>query len=68
MHCYSINQKGSNPLFRLKNMIYIAIETHGGPQYATICTDENGNILIFKIREDAEPEAADCQDGLVVEI
>ncbi len=49
-------------------MSYIVIETHGGPEYATICTDDNGNNLVFEIREEAEAEAAECQDGIVVEI
>jgi len=49
-------------------MSYIVIETHGGPEYATICTDENGNNLVFDTADEAEAEAADCQDGLVVEI
>ncbi|MBS1504635.1 MAG: hypothetical protein JST32_21425, partial [Bacteroidetes bacterium] len=47
---------------------YLVLEMHGGPEYATICTDTDGNTLLFDNREDAEAEAADCQDGLVVEI
>jgi len=49
-------------------MSYILIETFGGPQYAAICTDTDGNNLVFDNKEDAEAEANDCQDGLVVEI
>jgi hypothetical protein len=49
-------------------MSYIVIETHGGPEYATICTDEIGNNLVFEGIEEAEAEAADCQDGIVVEL
>ena len=49
-------------------MTYIVLETHGGAQYAIVCTDENGNNLVFDTREEAEAEAADCQDGIVVEI
>jgi hypothetical protein len=48
-------------------MGYIVIETFGGPEYATICMDTDGNNLVFENREDAEAEAADCQDGLIVE-
>jgi len=47
---------------------YIVIETHGGPEYAIIVTDQDGNNKIFDVRGDAEDEAADCQDGLVVEL
>ena len=49
-------------------MSFIIIECHGGASYAIICTDENGNNLVFENREDAEAEAADCQDGLIVEL
>jgi|GEM_PF-969523 len=47
---------------------YLVLEMHGGPEYAAICTDEDGITLVFDNREDAEKEAADCQDGLVVKI
>jgi hypothetical protein len=47
---------------------YIVIETHGGPEYAIIVTDEDGNNKIFDTRREAEAEAADCQDGVVVEL
>jgi hypothetical protein len=49
-------------------MSYIIIETHGGPEYAIIVTDEQGNNLVFENRENAEAEASDCQDGLIVEL
>lgn len=49
-------------------MNYIIIETHGGPEYAIIVTDTNGNNLVFEAQEEAEKEAADCQDGLIVEL
>jgi len=49
-------------------MSYIVIELFGGPEYAAIATDTDGNNLVFENREDAEAEASDCQDGLVVEI
>ncbi|MBS1501476.1 MAG: hypothetical protein JST32_05410 [Bacteroidetes bacterium] len=49
-------------------MSYIVIETHGGPEYAIICIDENGNNLVFETCEEAGEEAANCQDGIVVEI
>jgi molybdopterin-binding protein len=49
-------------------MSYIILELHGGAEYASIVTDENGNNLVFEIREEAEAEATDCQDGLIVEL
>ena len=49
-------------------MGYIVIEKHGGALYAAICTDEDGNNLVFDNREEAEAEAADCQDGIIVEL
>ncbi len=49
-------------------MSFIIIDCHGGAEYAIICTDTEGNNLVFEDRETAEAEASDCQDGLVVEI
>lgn len=48
-------------------MNYIVIERFGA-EYAIIVTDTNGNNLVFENREDAETEASDCKDGLVVEL
>lgn len=47
---------------------YLVLELHGDGQYAAIVTDEDGNNRVFDNREDAEAEASDCQDGLVVEL
>ncbi len=47
-------------------MQYLVIETHGGPEYAAIVTDTDGNNKVFDLLQDAEQEAADCQDGIVV--
>jgi len=49
-------------------MSYIIIEQHGGPEHTVIVTDQDGNNLVFETREEAEAEAADCQDGLIVEL
>ena len=49
-------------------MSYFVIEMHGGPEYAIIVTDTDGNNLVFERLEDAETVAEDCQDGLVIEI
>lgn len=48
--------------------MYIVIEKHGGPEYASICTDQDGNNLVFDTKEEAETEAADCQDGFIIEL
>ncbi|WPU97817.1 hypothetical protein SNE26_17455 [Mucilaginibacter sp. cycad4] len=47
---------------------YLVLEMHGGPEYAAIVTDKDGNTRIFDNRQDAETEATDCQQGLIVEI
>lgn len=49
-------------------MSYIIIEAHSGPEFAIIVTDTDGNNLVFETREEAEREAAECQDGLIVEL
>lgn len=49
-------------------MSYIVVETQGGADYAIIVTDENGQNKVFDNEADAETEAADCQDGIVVEL
>lgn len=49
-------------------IMFIVIEKHGGPEYAAICTDQEGNNLVFDTREEAQKEADDCQDGIIVEI
>ena len=49
-------------------MSYLVIETHGGAECAIIVTDENGGNKVFDELADAEAEAADCQDGVVVEL
>ncbi|MDB4926608.1 hypothetical protein [Mucilaginibacter sp.] len=49
-------------------MSYIVIETHGSPEYAIIVTDTDGKNLVFEIREKAEREAADCQEGFIFEL
>ena len=49
-------------------MNYLAIETHGGAEYAIIVTDQNGNNKVFGDKAEAETEAADCQVDIVIEI
>jgi hypothetical protein len=48
--------------------MYIVLEAHGGPEYAIVITDEDGNNLVFDTFEEAQIEADDCQNGIVVEI
>ena len=47
-------------------MNFIVIESFGGPEYAIIVTDESGNNLFFEEYQEAEEEAKNCQQGLVV--
>lgn len=49
-------------------MNYLVLECFGGAQYAIVVTDENGNNKVFDTRENAEAEANDCQDGIVIEL
>ncbi len=49
-------------------MSFIILESHGGAAYTIICTDEDGNNLVFDTQEEAETEAAQCQDGIIVEL
>jgi len=49
-------------------MEFLVIECHGGAQYAAICTDTDGNTLVFDNRADAEAEASECQDGIIIEL
>jgi hypothetical protein len=49
-------------------MSFIVIETHGGPEYAAIVTDQDGDNLVFDSTAEAQAEADDCQAGIIVEI
>lgn len=46
--------------------MFIVIEKHGGPEYAAICTDTDGNNLVFDNGKEAQDEADKCQDGIVI--
>ena len=46
---------------------FLVLETHGGLQYAYVCTDDEGQVRVFDKIEDAQAEADDCQDGIVIE-
>ena len=48
--------------------MWIVIEKFGGPEYAVICTDGDGNNLVFETAELAQNEADECQDAVIVEI
>ena len=49
-------------------MSYIIIEIHGGSEYAIIVTDTDGNNLVFETFGEAENEANEWQDALIVEV
>lgn len=49
-------------------MSFIVLEVHGGPENAVIVTDENGNNKIFEEFSDAQLEAQECQEGIIVGI
>jgi hypothetical protein len=42
-------------------MSFIVIESHGGAEYAIVCTDTDGNNVVFETRNEAEAKTADCQ-------
>lgn len=47
---------------------FLILELNGGAQFAAICTDGDGNNLVFANRKDAVAEAAECQIGFIVEL
>lgn len=49
-------------------MSYIVIEKFGGAEYATIVIDENGKNKVFETIEEAQGEADECQDGIVIKV
>lgn len=51
-----------------KNRNHLIIAKHRGPEYTIIVTDQDGNNLVFGTRDEAEIEAADCQDRLITEL
>ena len=48
--------------------MFIVIETFGGPEYAAIVTDQDGNNKVFDNQQNAQEEAGQCQQGIVVEL
>lgn len=48
--------------------MYIVIECHGGPEYAIICTDEEGCNLVFETEKAADKYAEYCHDPIIVEV
>ena len=49
-------------------MAYIIIETFGGAEYSYICTNENGENIVFETKEDAEEYVQNCHEAIIVEI
>jgi hypothetical protein len=49
--------------------MYIVIEAFGGPEYAIVCTNQDGTNVVFDSIDDAKEFAIEeCQRGIVVEI
>jgi hypothetical protein len=49
--------------------MFIVIETWPDPESATVVVDpESGKTRVFKTREEAQAEADQCQDGIVVAV
>ena len=48
--------------------MFIVIEMLGGPEYAIIVTDTEGNNKVFEDELKATAEAEECQNGVVVEV
>lgn len=46
--------------------MYIVIEKFGGAEYACIVTNEDGENKVFDTIEEAQIEADDCQDAIIV--
>lgn len=46
--------------------MYIVIEKFGGWQYAAIVTNEDGEVKVFDTKEEAQAEANECQNGIVI--
>jgi hypothetical protein len=50
-------------------MSFIVIESHGGAEYAIVCTDTDGNNVVFETRNEAEAKNRRLpKAGFVVEI
>jgi hypothetical protein len=49
-------------------MCFIIIETFGGPEYAIVATDPNGNNFVFETRKEAEEASLDFQAALIIEL
>lgn len=47
-------------------MPYLVIETFPELELATIVTDEEGKNIIFETEEEAQIEANDCQEPIIV--
>ena len=48
--------------------MFIVLETHGGAEYAIVCVNEDGTNMVFDTKKEAQAEADNCQEGLVIEI
>lgn len=48
--------------------MFIVIEAFGGAQYATVCTNDDGENMVFDTKDEAEAYSADCQNPIIVEV
>ena len=49
--------------------MYIVLETHGGPEYAIVCMNEEGSNIVFDSEDKAVHYAEnECQDGQAVHV
>jgi hypothetical protein len=48
--------------------MYIVIENFPDPEYAAIVTNEDGVNKVFNTSAEAQAEADDCQNGIIIEL
>jgi hypothetical protein len=48
--------------------MYIVIENFPDPAYAAIVTNEDGANKVFDTSAQAQTEADDCQNGIIIEL
>ena len=48
--------------------MYIVIELHGGPEYAVICINEQGENEVFETEKAAAKYTEYCQGAIIVEV
>ena len=67
MIVYTIRHFTEYKFLKEVNEMFIVVECHGGAEFAIVCTDINGDNLIFDTKEVAEDYANnECQNGVAV--